>query len=574
MSEDTPGDTIDEGKRLIRQGGTAGLSLAERVSERFRRLAWRTPLHTVRLRGRHPLKLLAVPEDPFAGDARRGTALMEGRIAWRGESMAIEAIDFAKPDWSKGFGDYLHSFVWLRDLSSVATRAQGAPIAEAIMAKWLEAHADKIGEPAWRPDLWGRRILHWTANAPLILSSTDLIYRSLVLNTLARGARHLDRSADRAPAGIARIAAWCGVITAGQLIPAGERRVAIGEESLARAIEAAVYEDGGMASRSPQLQLDAIMLLTMLREVYSARRLGPPATISDALGRMVPALQGVCHSDHALSSWQGGGPERPERIEEVIAASGIRARPLRQARDWGYQRLAQGQAVVIVDAAPPPIARLAEGGCASTLAFEMSDGAERLVVNCGGARTAIVQIPPALAEGLRTTAAHSTLVVGDSNSTAIHADGTLGRGVAEVELARQESGGASRLEASHDGYARRFGFLHRRQLVLTGDGRELRGEDMLLPAGRRRKVAATPFAIRFHLAPGVEAAPTADGMAALLRLASGRLWQFRCRGGTLAIEESLWIDPDGRPSSTLQLVVSGEAPAGGENIGWALKRAS
>ena len=42
------------------------------------------------------------------------------------------------------------------------------------------------------------RVLFWTAHAPLILSSTDLIYRSKVLNTLARGGRHLDRYADRA----------------------------------------------------------------------------------------------------------------------------------------------------------------------------------------------------------------------------------------------------------------------------------------------------------------------------------------------------------------------------------------
>jgi uncharacterized heparinase superfamily protein len=289
---------------------------------------------------------------------------------------------------------------------------------------------------------------------------------------------------------------------------------------------------------------------------------------------MVPALEGVCHGDHSLSSWQGGGPIRGERIEEIVTASGVRARPLRQARDWGYQRLAQGDAVVIIDAAPPPVARLAEGGCASTLAFEMSDGPEKLVVNCGGARAAMVQLPPSLTEGLRTTAAHSTLIVGDSNSTAIHSDGTLGRGVIEVELARQESGATSRIEASHDGYARRFGFLHRRQLVLTGDGRELRGDDMLLPVGRRRKGGAVSFAIRFHLGPGVEAAPTADGMAALLRLPSGKLWQFRCRGGALTIEESLWVNPDGRPLSTQQLVVSGEAAQGGENIGWALKRAT
>jgi uncharacterized heparinase superfamily protein len=574
VSDERAPDGIDEGKRLIRIGSSAGLSLADRVAERFRKLAWRTPLHALRLRGRHPLKLVAVPEDPFVGDPRRGNALLDGRIAFRGESVAIADLDFAKPDWSKPLAHYLHSFAWLRDLSTVATRPVGVPIAETVMRLWLEVHADKVSEPAWTPELWGRRILHWTAHAPLILSSSDLVYRSKVLNTLARGARHLDRSADKAPAGVARVAAWCGVICAGLLIPGGDPRRQIGEDGLEKAIESAVYEDGGVIARAPQAQVDIIMLLTMLREAYTARRLAPPAALSAALGRMVPALQGVCHGDHGLSSWQGGGPIRGERIDEIIAATGVRARPLRQSRDWGYQRLAQAEAVVIVDAAPPPVSRLAEGGCASTLAFEMSDGAERLIVNCGGARAAIAQIPATLSEGLRTTAAHSTLVVGDSNSTAIHADGTLGKGVAEVELARQESNGASRLEASHDGYARRFGFLHRRQLLLASDGRELRGDDMLLPAGRKRKVGTIPFAIRFHLGAGVEAAPTADGMAALLRLPSGRLWQFRCRGGSLTIEESLWIDPDGRPVSTQQLVVSGEAAAGGENISWALKRAT
>ncbi|MBN8809064.1 MAG: heparinase II/III family protein [Sphingomonas sp.] len=571
---DEAGDGIDPGKRLIRHGGAGGLSLAERLAERFHRLAWRTPLHSFRLRGRHPLKLIAVPEDPFLGDPRRGNALLEGRVTWRGESVAIADLDFAKPSWSPAFGEHLHSFAWLRDLSTVATRAQGVPVAETLMRGWLDAHADKVSAPAWDAEAWGRRILHWMAHAPLILSSTDLVYRSKVLNTLARGARHLDRTADKASLGPARVAAWCGVIAAGLLIPGGDPRRQIGEDALIRALDGAVLGDGGVAARSPLAQLDIVMLLTMLRDAYAARRMAPPAALADVLGRMVPALQGVCHADHGLSSWQGGGPVRPERIEEVIVATGVRARPLRQARDWGYQRLVQGDAVVIVDAAPPPVARLAAGGCASTLAFEMSAGPDRLIVNCGGARTAVVQIPPSLVDGLRTTAAHSTLVVGDSNSTAIHPDGTLGRGVAEVEQARHESTGGSRIEASHDGYARRFGFVHRRQLTLTADGRELRGDDMLLPAGKKRRSGATPFVIRFHLGPGVEAAPTADGMAALLRLPSGKLWQFRCRGGSLAIDESLWIDADGRPVATRQLVVSGEATAGGATIGWALKRAT
>lgn len=569
------GDGIDEGKRLMRIGGDTGLSLAERISERFHRLTWRTPIHGLKLKGRHPLKLVAVPDDPFLGDVRRGQALLDGQMTFRGESHKLDALFERKAPQSRAFAVYLHSFAWLRDLSTVATRAQGAPIAEGVMRGWLALHADKVTEPAWRADLWGRRILFWTAHAPLILSSTDLVYRSSVLNTLARGARHIDRGAEKVAPGAPRIAAMCGVCAAGLLIPGSDARRPAMEAALNRAIGQSVFEDGGSVARSPAAQLDIIMLLTMLRETYESRRLGAPVALYDALGRMVPALLGVCLGDRGLSSWQGGGPVSAELLGQIVEATGIRARPLRQAREWGYQRLAAGSAIIIMDAAPPPVARLVEGGCASTLAFEMSDGPHRLVVNCGGARAASAQLPPALAEGLRTTAAHSTLIVGDSNSTAIHADGTLGRGVAEVELTRQEAENSSRIEASHDGYARRYGFLHRRQLVLGNDGRELRGEDMLLPAGKRRRAAAaTPFALRFHLGKGVQVSPTADGMAALLRMPGGALWQYRCRGGTLGVEDSLWIDPDGRPVPTQQLVVTGESPAGGASVSWALKRAN
>ena len=190
-----------------------------------------------------------------------------------------------------------------------------------------------------------------------------------------------------------------------------------------------------------------------------------------------------------------------------------------------------------------------------------------------GAEVAIRYLPPELTEGLRTTAAHSTLVVGDSNSTAILPNGALGRGVVEVELARQETDNGSRMEASHDGYVRRFGLLHRRVVAMSHDGRDLRGEDMLLPAGRRRSKGDTSFAVRFHLHPQVEVTPTADGQAAILRTPSGRLWQFRCKGGALTIEASVWIDGTGRAIPSRQLVIAAETPAGGTNVSWLFHRA-
>ena len=546
----------ETGRALIRVDAAAAQSLATRLSHWFERLTWRTPIHDMRLKGQHPPKLLAVPADPFPGDAARGRAMLDGALPDVGAESA---------------GAGVHGFAWLRDLAATGERTRAVPVAEALVARWLDAHGERVGAATWRPEVCAMRLAMWTAHAPLLLSGTDLVFRSAVLNAIARMARHLDRAAERAEAGGPRITAWSGVVVAGLLVP-GEARRVFGEAGLARALATGLSEDGGLVSRSPAELLEVLAMLALVRAAYDARRAGMPDALAGAAARMVPPLLGAAMGDGGLSSWQGGAAVPVARVRAVLEACGVVGRPLRQARDWGYQRLAHGGAVVVMDAAPPPMVPVAEGGCAGTLAFELSDGVDRVVVNCGGAGAAAARGQAALAQGLRSTAAHSTFVVADANSTAVHADGTLGRGVAEVELSRQESDAGSRIEARHDGYARRLGFAHRRQLMLTADGRELRGEDALLPTGRRR-AGETGFALRFHLGAGVRAAATADGQAAVLRTPGGAIWQFRANGGVLTIEDSVWADGDGRLVGTQQIVVTGRAVPGGATTGWVLRKA-
>ncbi|HEY0131512.1 MAG TPA: heparinase II/III family protein [Allosphingosinicella sp.] len=564
---------IEPGKRLIRVGGGHGASLGEQLSSLIHRLSWRTPFHALRLRGRHPLKLLAVPKDPVAGDKAVGEKILRGRFVRRGEEFAVESLDFADPALPADLSDYLQSFEWLRDLAAAATRERGSKLAEKLVQKWLAAHSETVTEPAWRADLWGRRILFWTAYAPYILSSRDSAYRAVLLNTLSRGARHLDKAAEKARPGLARITAWAGVIAAALVVQGGSARLGRGEAGLLRALAASLHDDGGLVSRSPDEQLMLVELLAQLRAVYYAGDREMPEAVADALSGAVGALLGVTLGDEALSSWQGGNMASKRRLAAAVEGSGVRSRPLRQPRGWGYQRLEAKSTVAVFDAAPPPPTRAFAGGCASTLAFELSEGVNRLIVNCGGPGPAAGALPDDLVRALRSSAAHSTLTLGDRNSTAVHDDGSLGKGVAQVELVRDETAGVVMVEASHDGYVRRFGLVHQRQLTLAADGRELRGQDLLTLQGRRRRAEPIPYAVRFHLHPDVEAATTADGQGALLRVRGRTVWQFRCRGGRLAIEDSLWIDGDARLRETSQLVVGGESPSDGTAIAWIFRRA-
>src|ERR1700733_3492340 len=115
---ETPEDGIEPGRRLIRVGDDKGQSLTERVAARFNRLTWNTPFHSLRLRGRFPLKLLGVPRDPIAGDREAGLDIMGGEMVLGPARADTATIDFAAPGRPAGFSDHLQSFAWLRDLAA------------------------------------------------------------------------------------------------------------------------------------------------------------------------------------------------------------------------------------------------------------------------------------------------------------------------------------------------------------------------------------------------------------------------------------------------------------------------
>ena len=523
--------------------------------------------------GKAPLRLVAVPRDHVMGDRARGDALLAGRLPLGSAPVALADIDFASLGTEGPAARLIQGFSWLRDLAAAASREQGARLAEAIAGRWLVAHGTRP-DAAWAPALWGERILFWTAYAPYILSSRDTGYRSALLNTLARGARHLDQTADKAAPGLDRITAWSGAVAAALTLQGGASRLPRGESGLMRALSAAQFEDGGLMSRSPSEQLLLVDRLGLVRAAYFAAKQTLPDALESTAAAAIAALHGVTMGDGTLSSWQGGNPGEAARLAALVEGCGLRARPLRAARGWGYQRVSALGTVIVLDAAPPPPPRMAAGGCSSTLAIEISDGTQRLVVNCGGPGLVPTAMPADLVAALRTTAAHSTLVLDDTNSTAILPDGSLGKGVSDVVIDRGEDNDSSRLEAAHDGYVRAFGLIHKRRLSLGNDGKEIRGEDKLIPKGRRRIREAAPYAIRFHLAPGVEATVTADGMGAILRSPAAPPWNFRCRGAMLTLEDSLVVDGRGRPRPSLQLVVVGEVSALGGEIAWQFRRAS
>ncbi len=512
-------------------------------------------------RRRVPVRFRTTVADPIEGDRARGRALTRGEITLAGETLYLRGADWTMAGASDRFRTHVHGFYWLRDMAGVLPPDRGGEFVRPIISGWLAAHGDPDAD-AWRADRIGARLAFWALYAPYILGTNDTDYRSAVLSHYVRAATHAERNMAKAPPGLPRIVAASGLVIAGLLLERNEKRLAQAETLLDGALGSVVLQHGLPSSRAPADLMAVMEWLHVLRTAYEARGEEWPEAQQGADSRARAGLRAARLGDGRLSAMHGGDNYAPALIDHYLAWPGRAARGLGAGAESGLQRLESGRTVVTVDAAPPPDSDINDHGHAGALAFEFSDGEERIVTNVGGAPR-----DSRLTQAVRTTAAHSTLTVDDINQSELRDGEPLGSGVDTVEVSRRESEEGQWLDMTHDGYRKRLGLMHGRRLFLAAGGTDLRGEDRLEPVQRKGR-QEYPFALRFHLVPGTDVAPTADGRGAVVKTAQGKMWQLKVSAGNLTVDASLWIDEEGRAKPSRQLVVTGETSADGATLRW------
>lgn len=541
------------------------------LSKALSRARYASRYHNHRLKGKHPLRLLGTPKDIWSGSVAAGAHLLSGRFSMNGHLLQSENDPGGKwPGdgiWQSGFEgcvyDYLYSFSWLRDLNRAVDRVGARARSEELVSGWID-HFDDWDEGAWREDILARRLINWMTHAALIMDSDDLVLRSRILNSLARQARHLKQVVGHMAAGPDRLTAITALIQTGLFLPYGEDRLKRGMSLLKKELDHEILPDGGVLSRSPEDQHNLLRDMVVLRASLKAMGHEVPGELEGVIARMVPHLLMLLHGDGGLALFNGSSEQNRDHIAATLKASGITARAIRGGGESGFSRLSKGETRLIQDVGPPADLGCSRKSHAGTLSFEMSRGEQRLIVNCGSAVTGDGE----LYKMSRSTAAHSTLTVGDKNSSEIRADGLIGRGAERVFCERSEKDGHVMLHSGHDGYQPEFGLLHRRLLYLDETGEDMRGEEVL--ENKAVKSSSSSYDIRFHLHPDVMATLTGEGVE--LRLGDIEQWIFRQKGAEITLEDSLYFGTPGRIRKNQQIKLSGITDPHKTTVKWALQR--
>lgn len=347
-----------------------------------------------------------------------------------------------------------------------------------------------------------------------------------------------------------------------------------GLRRLAREVSEQILPDGGHFERSTlyhALVLEDMLDLCNVAHCFAAR-LNPDqvAQVSDWRYRaraMYAWLQAMCHPDGEIGLFNDAAFDIAPSTTELSAYAQRLLTALQPSPDQallhlqqsGYVRLANKQAVALLDVAPIGPDYLPGHAHADTLTFELSVGRQRVLVNSGTSCYGVN------AERLRQrgTAAHNTVVINKQNSSEVWSGFRVARRAYPVDLhIRYEADRAlSEVGCAHTGYYWLPGKpAHRRTWRMDPDG---------FTVSDRVDGPHQDAEARFHFHPDVQVRIEPNNKQGIARLPSGAVVTWCINHGEGRLEPSAWHPGFGMALSTWCLAVRLQQGIGAVRFDWA-----
>ena len=522
---------------------------------------------------RTPAPFHAAKSTQNLGDARKAADLLEGRFYFAGQLLDVGPWTTAAP--SRRFAGWLHEFDWLHDLVAGGLEEHQAK-ARVFVDGWIETYG-KGNEFVFEPARLSRRLFNWlslwspTLSAPGLEDNDEGLGAKIRVlerrrSSILRQLTVLRGSVKALPPGMSRLTAGCALALGGARITDGKSQfLERGLDLLDAELPLQILPDGGHISRSPENCAAALFQLLTLDTLLADRGLEGSRELSRAIDRLGPMVAFFRRSGGELAPFHGGGELTQKKIAGLLRAAPGEPKAFGYGPHIGFQRLEANGTTALVDTGEAPPRPYDTQAHLAPLALDLSTPEGPMITSCGFNG----EQPENWGRPIRSAAAHSTLILDGRSPGRLLVSGWKRRTIGEaidrvagpVKATRKEQDSGIWLESHHEGYMGDYGLSHRRRLFMPRDGHDVRGEDCLFaPMGsvpiRRDQV---PFAIRFHIHPKVRISLSQDKSSALLVVDGKAGWRFRTDGGTVALEDSVYLATGSSPIKTQQFVIYGAA---------------
>ncbi len=264
--------------------------------------------------------------------------------------------------------------------------------------------------------------------------------------------------------------------------------------------------------------------------------------------KMTSILNEYFHKDGSIPLFNGSNNIYTKEIYNSLNKESFLKKRIFLNVDNGIAFYSDKNKKVFFDVVQPNRDMISSNLSAGTLSIELSGFGEKIFTNCGASEN-FGKNP----EYLRYSAAHSTIILQNTNISEIKEGNPHIKFPQSVVFRREANTEEEIFEGSHNGYLKKFKKIIKRKLIINKNLDKLEGEDNLISYKETNKRLV--YHIRFHLADGIVFNFTNNKKNIILKTKLNNIWLFKS-DMELIVEDSIIVD-NNSTKPTKQIVLKG-----------------
>ena len=444
--------------------------------------------------------------------------------------------------WEINFKDKLnfenlHNFLWLTRLD----RKNSKKITKEIIDSWINNFFN-YDTHSWRMEITAKRIIAWVSNTDITLENSEKTYKEKFLLSLVKQSNFLVKNLKNTYNDSNKIICCAAIILSGMIFKENYSNYKIGIKELEKIVKNYFDDEGFPKSRNPEEVFICVKYFILIRE-WLKEALKP---IPDFLNEIIKKTGG-CYTILSCNNKQfplfNGSTEINHKDYDIFLKT-LKYKFTNKNNEVGNLfKIKNKKFEFFIDCGNPPPNKFAKYYQAGCLSFELISNKQKIICNSGYGKyfsSKIISLS-------RSTAAHSTLYI-NNNSSCIFQKNKLINKIYGSSLLEQhkiidknytENKDFYSLTASHNGYEKRFGYIHTRSIKILKKEDKIFGQDKLNKT--KKYDNSILFSIRFHIYPNTKIVKTKAGNSVLISLSNGEGWLLRSDTNNFEIEKSIFL---------------------------------
>ena len=397
----------------------------------------------------------------------------------------------------------------------------------------------KYKRKIWETSTLSARIISWILNTDIILNNSTFDFKKNFLDCIISQTNHLKKNIKFEKNLSKKIEILTAIILTGLVFKEYEENYNLGIKEVENLVKNFFDNDGFPLSRNPNDLILFSKYFIFCKEIIKDSQKYVPEFLEDIIKKNLNCIDFIKTPNDYLPLFNGATLFKLSQVKQYLENLKF---VNKESNLGGLFKIRHKNHFVIIDVDKPPQKKFSNSYQSGPLSFEYFLDGIKIITNSGFGNHISKK-----AELLsRLTACQSTLTINETSITKFENNKMITRVFGDsiqnsfrtFDFYSKNDSDIIGCSASNNGYEKKFGCTHKREIYVDKKNNFLKGTDHILKAKDGYPIR---YAFRFHINPELSVIKTMSGNSALIQISKNKSLLFTINHENLKIEKSIFL---------------------------------